>query len=265
MNKTKQKYFFFDIDGTLTDRKTGKIVPSAAEAVRKLQQAGHFVAIATGRAYYKADNFREENGFTHMVCNGGHGIVHNGELKENRPLDFEKTKAIYNQALELGYGVLVATDDSNKVYSNSFLFYDQVGLRKEPSVYIIDDNFDPADEGAIYKMYIAISEKEEKKLTLKDTVGHMRFEKEYIMFQPDEKLNGILRMLEYVDGKPEDVVVFGDDFNDLVMFDDKFYCVAMGNGCDELKAKADYVADKNIADGIYKACEEHGWFQACET
>ena len=53
MNK---KYFFFDIDGTLTDRKTGKIVPSAQVALNELQKAGHFVAIATGRAHYKARN-----------------------------------------------------------------------------------------------------------------------------------------------------------------------------------------------------------------
>lgn len=67
-------------------------------------------------------------------------------------------------------------------------------------------------------------------------------------------------MLSYVGGRPEDVVVFGDDYNDLDMFDDTFYKVAMGNGCDALKAKADYVAAANVEDGIYKACEEHGWF-----
>lgn len=70
----RKKYFFFDIDGTLTDRSTGRIVSSAAEAVRKLKAAGHFVSIATGRARYKAERFRQENGFDHMVCNGGHGI-----------------------------------------------------------------------------------------------------------------------------------------------------------------------------------------------
>lgn len=46
----EKKYFFFDIDGTLTDRSTGKIVPSAREALDRLEANGHFVAIATGRA-----------------------------------------------------------------------------------------------------------------------------------------------------------------------------------------------------------------------
>ena len=34
-----KKYFFFDIDGTLTDRKTNKIVPSAQKALNLLQEA----------------------------------------------------------------------------------------------------------------------------------------------------------------------------------------------------------------------------------
>lgn len=40
-----KKYFFFDIDGTLTDIQTGIPVPSALETIKKLQDKGHFVAI----------------------------------------------------------------------------------------------------------------------------------------------------------------------------------------------------------------------------
>lgn len=256
-----KKYFFFDIDGTLTDRTTNKPVPSAFEAVKKLQEAGHFTALATGRAFYKAEGFRTDSPFENMVCNGGHGIVYENELKENRPLDYDKALALYRQARELGYGAACAMDDSKKVYCPDFLFHEQAGKRKEPTTYIIDEEFDPADHDAIYKMYISIPKEDEDKLTLKDTLGYLRFEPEYLMFQPDEKKEGILRMLEYAGGTPEDVVVFGDDYNDLCMFDEQFYKVAMGNGCQELKDKADYVALKNTEDGIYKACLEHGWIR----
>ena len=256
----QKKYFFFDIDGTLTDRNTGQIVPSAREALDKLRAAGHFVSIATGRASYKAIPFARKYDFENMVCNGGHGIYFEGEMRENRPMKREKSLAVYRQAVSLGYGVLVALDDSKKVYASNFNFIEQAGTRKEPTTYIIDDQFDPVEEKAIYKMYVSIPEEDEGKLTLRDTLGHTRFEPEYLMFQPDVKHQGILRMLEYAGGEPSDVVVFGDDTNDLVMFDDRFYKVAMGNACEALKEKADYVAERNVDDGIYKACQVHGWF-----
>lgn len=263
----KKKYFFFDIDGTLTDRTTGIIVPSALEAIQKLQAAGHFVSLATGRAFYKAEKFRKlyDREFPNMVCNGGHGIFYQGALRENKPIDYEKSLAIYRQAIDLGYGVYVALDDSDKVYANSFRFFEQSGIRKEKTTYIIDEDFDPANYDKIYKLYLSIPAEEEERLTLRDTVGHMRFESEYLMFQPDAKKDGILRMLEYVGGNPEDVIVFGDDTNDVNMFDERFYKVAVGNACDSLKEQADFIAEKNIEDGIYKACEAHGWFQAVDA
>ena len=258
--KQDKKYFFFDIDGTLTDRTTGLIVPSAREAVRKLEEAGHFVSLATGRAFYKAVPFAEKHGFKNMVCNGGHGIYIDGSLRENCPIDYDRALAIYREAISLGYGVLAAMDDSKKVYARDFRFIEQVGPRQEPTTYIIDDTFDPADYDKIYKLYISVPEEEEDRLTLLDTLGHMRFVPDYVMFQPDEKKDGILRMLELTGGDPSAVVVFGDDTNDMVMFDPAFYCVAMGNGSEELKAKADYIAARNLEDGIYRACQEHGWF-----
>lgn len=81
------------------------------------------------------------------------------------------------------------------------------------------------------------------------------------MFQPDAKKEGILRMLSYASGTPEAVVVFGDDYNDLNMFDERFLKIAMENGCDALKARADYITDENVRDGIYKACLHYGWIE----
>ena len=151
----EKKYFFFDIDGTLTDRSTGKIVPSAREALDRLEANGHFVAIATGRAHYKARKFTGANGFKNMVCCGGNGCVINNELVENIPLDKEGCLQIIHQSEELGYGWCVALDDTKDVYMTDDKFLRQVGKRKEPTRYIIDDMLDIDSVDAIYKIYVA--------------------------------------------------------------------------------------------------------------
>ena len=260
----KRKYFFFDIDGTITVRETGEPVPSAVRAIHKVEEAGHFVAIATGRAQYKARPFMERIGMKNMVCNGGAGIVVDSVLVDNKPLDLERSKIVARQAEALGYGILFAIDDSIRVYAKDDLFIRQCGERKEPTEYHFDPDFDFEKLPEIYKMYVSIPRSEEGRLTLMDTLGHMRFVEDYLMFQPDEKKDGIFRMLELVGGSAEDVVVFGDDTNDMVMFDERFYKVAMGNGNEELKKMADFVAPRNVDDGIMRTCEEHGWFQKVE-
>lgn len=257
----KKKYFFFDIDGTLTDRKTREIVPSAQLALDKLQKAGHFVSIATGRAHYKARPFMEKTGIHHMVCCGGGGLVVNDELICNIPLELDKAKALIKEAEALGYGILLMLDDSLNVYAKNDLFREQVGERLEPTIYHIDPKLDVDELKVIYKIYISIPEDEEDRLTLKDTIGHLRFEKHYLLFQYDAKHQGILDMMEILNADIKDVVVFGDDTNDLVMFDERWLSIAMGNACEALKAKANYVTKTNIEDGIYHACEHFGWFE----
>ena len=106
-----------------------------------------------------------------------------------------------------------------------------------------------------------LDEKEEASFKNKDQLGSLRFEKEYLMFQPDNKKGGILKMMEILYAPLQDVVVFGDDYNDLDMFDkDLWTCVAMGNACDALKEKATYITDNNVDDGIYHICEKMKWF-----
>ena len=256
-----KKYIFFDIEVTLTDNITFKIVPSAKDALDKLRKNGHFVAIATGRAYYKAKDFLKEIGLRNMVCNGGNGIVINHELIRNAPLDRTKALAVIKQAESLGYGVLIAPFDSKDVVSKNTLFLKQAGYRKEPTCYIINDKLDYDQLENIYKIYISIPVDKEAELTLKDTLGSLRFEKEYLMFQPDNKKRGIIEIVDLMGGSLDDVVVFGDDYNDLMMFDERFYNIAMGNACDALKAKADYITNSNINDGIYNACKVHGWIK----
>ncbi|MFD0897475.1 HAD-IIB family hydrolase [Loigolactobacillus binensis] len=254
-----KKYFFFDIDGTLTDRKTNQIVPSAQMALDQLQAKGYFVAIATGRAHYKAVPFMQQVGLRNMVCSGGGGLVVEQKLIQNKPLDLSKAKAVIQQAENLGYGVLVMRDDSIRVWSKNDLFRQQVGERQEATDYIIDPQLDFQTLPVIYKIYVAIPAAAEMKLTLKATLGHLRFVPEYLMFQYDDKYRGIVEMMQRLNAPLKDVVVFGDGLNDLVMFRSQWTSIALGNAASAVKTQADYVTAANTDDGVYRACQKFGW------
>ena len=134
---------------------------------------------------------------------------------------------------------VVLCSQLQKVYAKDFTFYDQIGIRREPTTYIIDEAFDPADAGVIYKLYTATTEQVRKSLPFPQELGYVNFEPDYTIV----------------------LVVFGDDTNDEDMFAPGFYKVAMGNGHPDLKAMADEVAPDNIDDGIYRVCEKNGWFE----
>ena len=125
-----KKYFFFDIDGTLTDIQTGIPVPSALETIKKLQDKGHFVAIATGRAYYKTKDTAKMLGIHNLVSNGGAALIYNDEFVTNSPLDREKALALIHEADEKGFGILIAVNDSIDVVMKDERFIEQVGERQ---------------------------------------------------------------------------------------------------------------------------------------
>lgn len=255
----RKKYFFFDIDGTLTDEKTHRIVPSALKTLNQLKENGHFVSIATGRAHYKAISFTSQIDIHNLVCNGGGCLVINDEIKDLQPLPFQKTIHILEEADKNEIGWLLALEDDDAVVMKDYRFLEQAGLRKELTTYQYDSSLDYHTLPKIMKMYLSYTKEMEEFLPWVNEVWNLRMFPEYVIYQYDAKKDGIIRMMNYLHAPLEDVVVFGDDTNDLVMFDPMWTSIAMGNGKEKLKEKASYVTARNIDDGIEKACRHFGW------
>lgn len=256
----RKKYFFFDIDGTLTDS-ARYIVPSARSALEQLQKNGHFVAVATGRAHYKTAEFTDPIGIRNLVCNGGCCLVHEAVMVRDETLDIEKARAILRQADEQGIGWMITLEDSDAVFMRDLRFLSTAGRRSEQTSYRYDPLLDYNHLTRIYKIYLAVPEDREEAYDWIGQLPYLRFNPRYIVFEQDEKKEGIIRMMELVNGPLEDVVVFGDGKNDLRMFDERWMKIAMGNGSPILKEKADYVTSRNTEDGILHACRHFGWIE----
>lgn len=77
-----------------------------------------------------------------------------------------------------------------------------------------------------------------------------------INYKTATKGEGIKKLCAYLDIGLDEVITFGDSYNDESMLDIGCFGVVMGNGDYELKKKADYIADTNDNDGVAKAINE---------
>ncbi|MCR2805828.1 Cof-type HAD-IIB family hydrolase [Paenibacillus soyae] len=76
-----------------------------------------------------------------------------------------------------------------------------------------------------------------------------------IMQKSASKENAVQGVLNEIGVKPEHVMVFGDDFNDLGLFQISGFPVAMENAIMELKSYAAHITDSNDNDGVAAALE----------
>lgn len=255
----RRKYFFFDIDGTLAVGIPGKqYVPESAKlALKKLEEQGHFIAIATGRSYAMARPIMDQLGFKNMIHDGGNGITIDGKLIDIIPLNYDDCIDLINECKAKNFIWALSPDNSRIRLAPDNRFYDFTHDTYMETKVV--DGLNPLDYDKIYKVYIACFKDEEKKLNSLKKLPWCRFHKEYLFVEPGDKSIGIKKMVDYLGGDYKDVVVFGDEKNDLNMFIDEWTSIAMGNAVDELKDKATYITNNAWDDGIYNACVHFGW------
>lgn len=251
-----KKYFFFDIDGTLTKPLTAEIPRSAVGALHELAQKGHFIALATGRLQADAWQVAQGLGLSSAISDGGMGITIEGHLIRHGSLPLEPCRQLLTHIDSRKHPWAAVPENRMVRISRDSRYQEAVEDRYYRTV--VDPSFCTDHVPVLYKIFIACMPGEEKEINCFG-LPHVRFGRDTMLIEPTDKAAGIREVMHRFGASDSQVVVFGDGMNDLSMFVPEWTCIAMGNARSALKEKASYITDTVDHDGIWKACRHFGW------
>ncbi|KAB7665867.1 Cof-type HAD-IIB family hydrolase [Bacillus sp. B1-b2] len=252
---TEKSLIFFDIDGTLLDH--DKNLPaSAKEAVFKLKEAGHIVAIATGRAPFMYKELREELEIDTYLSYNGQYIVFEGKVFHTNPLNLESLEKLTAAALLNDHPIVYMDHEDMKANVLEHAYINE-------SIQTLKINHFPTHDPDYYKgrdLYQSLlfcAEGEEKQY--EEAFDHFDFVRWHplsvdVLPKGGSKARGIQKVIEKLEFPLDCVYAFGDGFNDLEMLSTVKNSVAMGNAEEEVKAVAKHVTtsvdDNGIVNGL---------------
>lgn len=262
-----QYLIFVDLDGTLLDA-SSKISEFTKNTLHKIESLGHKVIISTGRPYHSCKDYYEEinpnnpliidNGGTIRIpSDNGHKIIVDGiPSKLNHELfKFSQpylVSAFYSykdyvfsyQYLERLHKIFLGSEklDPNKLIHCNFLDYDN-----EPAglIYLIENQF--IDQ---FEKFLKDHSNELRYFFWGKDQKHAVYE---IANASTTKLSGVKYVKQLLNFPKENIIAFGDSFNDIEMISGVHHGVAMKNGCDEVKSVAKDITEfTNEEDGVAK-------------
>ncbi len=264
----QRKILVLDIDGTLVNSKK-EITPLTLEYLIKIQEAGHIVALASGRPYPGMKKYAQA---LKLKQYGGYALSFNGALvidcKTSLPvwekcIDKSYAALIYDYAVKHGIGMVTYKNDTviTGTPIDDYMEYEArlnyMELKK------VDDfvscvNFDMPK--CLLTAKPEVAEKCEKELAsmFSPDLNVFRSEPYFIEITASsvdkaESLDGLLGKIGI---KREASICCGDGFNDLTMVKYGGIGVAMANAQQIVKDNADYITDSCDADGIVKVIKE---------
>ena len=254
--RDKIKAVFFDIDGTLVSFKTHQVPSSALRAIERLRERGIKVFIATGRLLCHTEVVKDVVVDGYITVNGSYCITAEGEVIFESHFSPETVEKVF--ALEQKYGFTAAVMTQQAIYVDSLEGRPQEVADMINITPTVADLREVVATQPVLQMcpYIGPELEQVVMPQLPECVASRWIDK----FM-DINIRGIdmsmaaSKVIEYYGLSMNEAMAFGDGGNDLPLVRDAGVGVAMDNGCDELKAVADYVTTSVDDDGVAKALE----------
>lgn len=252
-----------DLDDTLlTDDLV--IPPGAIRAIERARAAGVYVVIATGRMFPAAKPFADqlELDTPLITYNGAMVRTASGELLRHDPVPRELALELLDFADAKGWPVQCYFNDRlyvPKITAGVIYYTELAGVPAQSTAKMRE--LIEADEPTKMLAIGSPSETTERAQRLKERFGGslaVTISKPmYVeMLRPGvSKATALAQVAEHLGVAQEQTVAIGDSFNDLEMLQWAGVGVAMGNGHEVIREKADYVVASNMDEGVAEAFE----------
>ncbi|MHC1684591.1 MAG: Cof-type HAD-IIB family hydrolase [Clostridiaceae bacterium] len=260
------KWCVCDMDGTLLNSE-GKISEENQAAIKKLQNNGLEVIIASGRLDFMVKGFIEQLNLKGYVisCNGG--LIRNIATKEiihSRVINKEISKKIVSYCLncELDFLIYTAEMAYSHIYDLSAIKFQTLHEILDKDLKLSIKNLDETtienlDKIEVLKVLLVCDEQEEVELHQKKfsqfeglTVVSSSNGLLDIMASDTTKGKALKLLAEKLKVNLDNVIAFGDNYNDIEMLQCVGMPIAMGNSVEKLKSEAKYITKSNDESGI---------------
>ncbi|QJC50900.1 Cof-type HAD-IIB family hydrolase [Paenibacillus albicereus] len=251
------KLIFFDVDGTLLDHDK-RIPASAKQAVRELQDAGHEVAIATGRGPFMFKEIREELGIDSYISYNGQFAVRRGEVIVRNPIRIDLLQRITERAAELDHPIVYMNEEAMKanIEHHDYIVESMASLELADKTMPWDKDYYIGREIYQCLLFCTIGDEMKYREAFPE-LGFIRWHQFSMDVLPlgGSKAQGIEAYRKLAGVRPEDVYAFGDGLNDIEMLQAVHNSVAMGNAIESVQKAAKHVTKDVAEDGIRHGLE----------
>ncbi len=248
---------YFDIDGTLAIGKN--VPPSAQEALRQLRANGDLVFICTGRnPSYAQKNFAQyADGF---ICCNGRLAVMGEKILYDHPMEKEQIKEIIALLDSVGAGYVFLETEAGW-YGGAEEGFEALASVQDPGFVkkgIDPENIHPYSFDVWFRdldMRHAIERVLDGICLLNPHGPHPSADMTVLGI---DKGTALVSVAEVLGVNIRDTYAFGDGVNDICMIEAAGHGIAMGNGVNRVKEKAEFVTTEILDDGVMNGLKHYG-------
>lgn len=251
------KIAFFDIDGTLLKLGNKQPTENTITALKRLQENGILICMATGRSYPAIPHFDGVNFDILLTFNGSY-VANNSDVIFNSPFDEHDKNIVINNLKNMNRAIAISniqTIVTNGTDEDLEKYFEFGGEKL-----IISEGFNELCKGDIYQIMCSCKEEEYEQI-LKETnntkIAAWWDRAADIIPADCGKGRAIKTVLNFYGFNKDEAIAFGDGQNDIEMLEAVGTAVVMANAKDEVKQHADFICRSVDEDGVYHYCLEH--------